>query len=306
VTLYAVSDQVLGTKRHVLGSSLRGSVPLRHTAIVSWMSAVAAPSSRRALTLALALYLLWVLATYLLEGRVFTFRRPEATGARLIYALVANILIGTIGSTLVIRYLSRTGEISAQQAGFRGLGHAAVAVAVGVALGFAFYALRGAPSLDPMVILNAYAQVLVVTVAEVLVCWAVVGSLVESLLRDDRGRWVSVIVAAIIASVLFGVYHFAHSPPFNTVGLVVLLTVIGLVTSVFFFVSKDVYGTIAFHNFLGIIGVIQALDASGNLASFARPVIPLLAMAVVAIAVLITVHMLWLKVGATPSAPRVR
>ena len=67
------------------------------------MSAVAAPSSRRALTLPLALYLLWVLATYLLEGRVLTFQRPEATGARLTYALVANILIGIIGSALVIR-----------------------------------------------------------------------------------------------------------------------------------------------------------------------------------------------------------
>lgn len=270
------------------------------------MSAVAAPSSRRALTLALSLYLLWVLATYLLEGRIVTLQRPEAIGARLIYALVANILIGIIGSALVIRYLSRTGEIPTQQAGFRGLGHTAAAVAVGVALGFAFYALRGAPSLDPIVILNAYAQVLVVTVAEVLVCWAVVGSVVESLLHDDHGRWVSVVVAAIIASVLFGVYHFAHSPPFNTVGLIVLLTVIGLVTSVFFFVSRDVYGTIAFHNFLGIIGVIQALDASGNLASFERPVIPLLVMAAAAIAVLITVHLLWLNVGATHSAPRVR
>jgi hypothetical protein len=78
------------------------------------------------------------------------------------------------------------------------------------------------------------------------------------------------------------------------------------VTSVFFFVSRNVYGTIAFHNFLGIVGVIQALDASGQLASFERPVIPLLVMAVVTIAVLITVHIFWLNVGATPSAPRVR
>jgi hypothetical protein len=214
--------------------------------------------------------------------------------------------MGIIGSALVLRRLSRTGEIPTQQAGFRGLGHAAVAVAVGVALGFAFYAVRGAPSLDPMVILNAYAQVLVVTVAEVLVCWAVVGSVVESLLRNDHGRWVSVIVAAITASVLFGVYHFAHSPPFNTVGLIVLLTVIGLVTSAFFFISRDVYGTIAFHNFLGIIGVIQALDASGNLARFERPVVPVLVMAVVAYAVLIAAHVLWLDTGTAPTPPRVR
>jgi hypothetical protein len=246
------------------------------------MSITLAPSTGRALTVAIALYLLWVLVTYLLEGRILTLQQPEATGARLAYALVANILIGIGGSAMVIRFLSTSGVISTWQAGFRGLRHAAVAVVVGVVLGFVIYAIQGALSFNPVVILNAYAQVLVVSVAEVLVCWAVVGSVSESLLQD-RGRWVSAILAAVISSVLFGVYHFAHSPPFNTVGFVVLLTVIGLETSVFFFVSKDVYGTIAFHNFLGIFGVIRALEASGNLASFERPVIPLLIMAVVPI-----------------------
>jgi hypothetical protein len=253
------------------------------------MSAPIAASTRSALALAIALYLAWVLVTYLLEGRILTFQRPEATGARLVYALIANIFIGIGGSVLVIRLLSNWGEISARQAGFRGLQHAVVAVVVGVALGSVFYALQGAPSFNPVVILNAYAQVLVVSVAEVLVCFAVVGSLSQSLLQA-QGRWVSVILAAIVASVLFGVYHFAHSPPFNTIGLVVFLTVIGLLTSVFFFVSRDVYGTIAFHNFLGIFGVISALDASGNLASFERPVVPLLVMAVVTIAALIMAH----------------
>ena len=269
------------------------------------MGVTAAPSTRRALTLALALYLLWVLATYLLEGRILTLQRPEATGARMAYALVANIFVGIGGSVLVIHFLSRAGEISARQAGFWGLRHAAVAVAVGVVLGFAVYAIQGAPSLNLVVILNAYAQVLVVSVAEVLVCWVVVGSVVESLLRD-RGRWVSVISAGIIASVLFGVYHFAHSPPFDTIGFVILLTVIGLVTSAYFFVSRDVYGTIAFHNFLGIFGVIQALDTSGILASFERPVVPLLVMAVVAIAVLILAHarLLNQEPGSTPSRVR--
>jgi hypothetical protein len=258
------------------------------------MSATVAPSTRRALILAIALYLLWVLATYFLEGRLLTLQRPEATGARLVYALIANILVGIGGSVLVIRLLSKAGTIAPRQAGFRGLGHAGVAVVVGVVLGFGIYFVQGAPSLDPVVILNAYAQVLVVSVAEVLVCWAVVGTVVESLLQG-RGRWVSVILAALIASILFGIYHVAHSPPFNTVGFVLLLTVVGLFTSVFFFVSRDVYGTIAFHNFLGIFGVIQALEASGNLVSFERPVIPLLVMAVVAIALLVVAHIRVLK-----------
>lgn len=269
------------------------------------MNASVAPRTRGALTLALALYVLWVLVTYLLEGRILTLQRPEATGARLTYALVANILIGIGGSVLVIRLVSNLGVITLQQAGFRGLRHTAIAVAVGVVLGFLLYLVQGAPSLNPVVVLNAYAQVFVTSVAEVLVCWAVAGSVTEALLHD-RGRWVSAILAAVVASVLFGIYHFAHSPPFNTVGFVVLLTVIGLVTSAFFFVSRDVYGTIVFHNFLGILGVIRALDASGNLAIFERPVVPLLVMAVVAIGALIATQVLWLNAGASPTPPRVR
>jgi hypothetical protein len=270
------------------------------------MSAAAAPNSRIALSLAVGLYLVWVLATYLLEGRIHTFLQPEALGARLFYALVANILIGIGGSALVIRFMSSASAVSTQQAGFRGLGHAVIAVVIGVVIGFAFYALQGAPTFNPVVLINAYAQVLVTTIAEVLVCWAVIGSLSQSLLQADRGRWVSLILAALIASVLFGVYHFAHSPPFNTVPLVVFLSVIGLLTSLFYFVSRDVYGTIAFHNFLGILGVIRVLDASGNLSSFERPIIPLIVMAVIAIALLIAAHVFWLNAGAAPTPPRVR
>ena len=264
-----------------------------------------AHGARGAIVLSVGLYLLWVLATYMLEGRIQTFLRPEAMGARLFYALVVNILIGIGGSALVVRSLSRADTISIEQAGFRGLGHAAIAVIVGVALGLAFYALQGAPSWNPVVLINAYAQVLVTTIAEILVCWAVIGSVSQALLQD-RGRWVSVILAALIASMLFGVYHFAHSPPFNTVPLVVFLSVIGLVTSAFYFVSRDVYGTIAFHNFLGILGVIRALESSGNLSVFERPIIPLLVMAVIAVALLVAAQVFLLNSGAAPTPPRVR
>jgi hypothetical protein len=234
----------------------------------------AVQSNRLAVSLAVGLYLVWVLATYLLEGRIHTFLRPEAMGARLTYALVANVLIGIGGSALVIRFLSRAGTLSTEQAGFRGLGHAAIAVAIGVALGFALYALQGAPSWNPMVLINAYSQVLVGSIAEILVCWAVIGSVSQSLLQD-RGRWISLILAAIIASV-------------------------------FFFVSRDVYGTIAFHNFLGILGVIRALEASGNLSALESPILALWIMAVVAVAVLIAAQVLLLNSGAVPTPRRVR
>lgn len=270
------------------------------------MSTATAPNNRRALFLAFGLYLLWVFATWLLEGRILTFQRPEDIGARLIYALVANVLIGIGGSALVIRFLSNWGAISPPQAGFRGIGHGVVAVVIGGTLGFVLYFLQGAPTFNPVVILNAFAQVLVGSIAEVLVCWAVIGSIAEAMLRYRRGRWVSVFLAALVASVLFGVFHFAHSPPFNTVGTVVFLSAIGLLTSAFFFISRDVYGTITFHNFQGIFGVIGALEASGNLASFERPMIPVLIMAVVAVALLIAAHVFWINTGGAHTPPRVR
>ena len=54
-------------------------------------------------------------------------------------------------------------------------------------LGFAFYALQGAPSWNPTVLFNAYAQVLVGSVAEFLVCWAVIGSVSSLHARSHRG-----------------------------------------------------------------------------------------------------------------------
>lgn len=266
------------------------------------MSTTTAPNVRVAFALAVALYLIWVAVTYLLEGRILTLQRPEAVGARLAYALVANVLVGIGGAALVLRALCNMGVISLRQAGFRRLGHAFPAVVVGAALGFVLYAVQDPPTFDPMVIVNAYAQVLVVSIAEVLVCWAVVGSVSEVLLQDRR-RGVAPVLAGIVSSVLFGVYHFAHSPPFNTVGFVVLLTVIGLVTSLFFFLSRDVYGTIVFHNFAGILGVTRALESSGTLGSFERPVIPILVMAVVAVVLLIGAHVLLVRrTLATPSS----
>jgi hypothetical protein len=92
---------------------------------------------------------------------------------------------------------------------------------------------------------------------------------------QDRGRWISLILAAIIASV-------------------------------FFFVSRDVYGTIAFHNFLGILGVIRALEASGNLSVLESPILALWIMAVVAVAVLIAAQVLLLNSGAVPTLRCVR
>jgi hypothetical protein len=243
---------------------------------------------------ALSLFVIWTAATWFFEGRIETLLRPEAAVDRILYAIIANLLVGIAGAVYVIRWLHRSGSLALANAGFGLPFRPLIGIVAGALLGFALYAAQGASSLDPIVMLNMFAQVLVVSIAEVLVCWSAVGSAIEASLLD-RGRLLASATAAIAASVLFGLYHFAHSPPFNSVGMVLLLSMVGLMTSLFFFISRDVYGTIVFHNFSAMYGVAQALKGAGKLDTMGTPHGSLLATAAIAIAVLIATDRLWLR-----------
>ncbi|MDN3721983.1 hypothetical protein QW131_29400 [Roseibium salinum] len=131
---------------------------------------------------------------------------------------------------------------------------------IGIALGLALYVGQGAPTAHPTVILNAYAQVLVVSMAEVLVCWAVVaGTLCQSTglggqagdttrghCRECSVRPLSLRTQPTVQHGCDGRFPCGHRIADERF---------------FFFLSRDVYATIAFHNFLGVFGVLQALIA---------------------------------------------
>jgi hypothetical protein len=243
------------------------------------------PSTRKSLAAALLLYLAWVAATWLLEGRIDTLLRPAAVADRLVYALVANLLIGILGGLGVLRLVLHWQGTERHAAGFGTPAATLLAVLAGFGCGLAFYALSDPASRDPVIVVNAFAQVLVVSVAEVIVCWCVVGSVCEAAWRD-LGRRLAAALAALVASVLFGVYHFAHSAPFNTLEMVAFLSAVGLLTSLFFFVSRNLYGTLVFHNFLAVLGVVKALAAGDLLLPMQQLQWPLLATAAVVMLVL--------------------
>jgi hypothetical protein len=223
---------------------------------------------------AAVLYLLWTAATWVFEGRVLTLLRPEATTERIVYAFVVNLLLGIGGAVWLVRRWRARGA-DGTYSGFGSWARTGVAAAAGLALGFGFYLMQGAPSLDAVVLVNAFAQVLVVSAAEVLVCWSVVGW-ATWLAARRLGNAPALLVAAVVSSALFGAYHFAHSPPFNTVPMVAFLSGIGLATSLFYFVSRDAFGTIVFHNFLGTYGVVEALAKADALSTFQALQPPLL------------------------------
>ena len=247
----------------------------------------------KAILIALALYVAWVAATYLLEGRVNLLLHFDPVG-RVLYVSIANIIIGTILAFWSLRYLLSSGFITYQQTGFRKpAGRTAVIIAASIVGGVAIFLLQNPVSTHPMVVFNTYMQVLPVSIAEVIVCWVVVGTSFESLTKRKihNKRVAPILVGAVVASVLFGVYHFAHSPPFNQVNMVLFLMIPAIAPSVAFFVGRDMYAAIIVQNFLGIVGVMQNID----LQAYSQPLFQMYILTIPAIAALIVAHIIILR-----------
>lgn len=235
----------------------------------------------------LALYVAWVAATYMLEGRINLLLHFDPVG-RIVYVSIANIIIGTVLAFLVLRYAVSSKVITHEQLGLRKpASRTAAIIAASVVSGVAIFLLQNPASTQPMVVFNAYMQVLPVSIAEVVVCWAAVGTSFESLAkRGMRGKAIPILIGSVVASVLFGVYHFAHSPPFNEANMVLFLMIPAVAPSVAFFVGRDIYAAIIVQNFLGIVGVMQNID----LQAYSQPMFQMYVLTIPAIAALIASH----------------
>ena len=243
----------------------------------------------QAVLLALGVYLVWTAITYLLEGRISLMHDPTPTG-RAVYVLLANVVIGIGLAAWALGLFVRSNSVSAKQLGFRSLKRAAVAGLVALAVGGGLFLLQGPPSLNPLVLFNGFAQVLPVSIAEVVVCWAVVGGSFEAW-SQSKGKVVGVIVGIVAANFLFGVYHYAHSAPFNQTWMVFFLMIPGLVTSLVYFLGRDIYATVIFHNFLGMTGVMQNVD----LERFSQPMYHLYILLVISVVVLIAADIFFIR-----------
>lgn len=238
---------------------------------------------------AVALFLVWMFATYLLEGRIELMRQSPIGTGRWLYVLVANVLIGTVAAAWLLRGMLAERVVTVEQLGFRGLRRSLIAIALAVVAGAAFLLLQRQVAWTPLLMLNAFALVLQTTIAEVMVCWVVLGTSVESL-AQKWGRVVAVAVAIVVSNLFFAVYHYAHSAPFNQTSMVLLLLLPGLVAALVFFLGRDIFATMIVQNCLGMIGVTQAVDR----AFFGRPLWVLYLLTTISVAVLLVAYV-WLR-----------
>ena len=270
--------------------------------------------------LSISVYIVWTFATYILEGRVNLLQRVDPIG-RIEYAVIANILVGTLFAVMMLKPSLRANFVSSRQLGFQSFRRILTLVVVAIAAGFVLFLTSNpvAGSTNATIIANIFAQTLPTSIAEVIVCWAVVGTVFESLVRSKihgKGHdpnwknettlhlnWksirrkiltisaLSLIIGGIVSIVSFGVYHFAHSQPFNQPNMVLFLMIPAILTSAFYFIGREIYSTITIHNFLALIGVSSSIEVT----ALTQPLYPIMIIALVSVVVLIASDMFLIR-----------
>jgi hypothetical protein len=172
--------------------------------------------------------------------------------------------------------------VTLKQLGFRSSDRTFLVVVIAVVIGSVYLFVMQPADVPWLVVVNGYVQVLTVSIAEVVVCWGLIGTSFESLAKS-KGEWLSVLLGTIAATLLFSVYHIGHSAPFNQVKMMMFLLFPGIITSLFYFISRDIYATILFHNFQGTVGVVGSLENPDVLNRLVYPLYLLLLLSLIAL-----------------------
>lgn len=240
-----------------------------------------ASSINKTALVSLGIYVVWVFATYVLEGRINLFHRNDPTG-HLLYTVVANMGIGTGLSFIALRLAIHSEQQTQETMGFCTGLRTILFLTVFSIVGFGIIVTQKPGAFKPLIILNVFLHVLPISIAEVVVCWAVMGTCVKYLSKK-YGKAISLILAIVAATLLFAIYNFAHSAPFNQSKMVLFLMLPGISTSLIYFLIRDLYSTIIFHNFLALVGIMQSID----LEAMGRPIYLTYETALASVAVLV-------------------
>ena len=77
---------------------------------------VSSINALKLIAIALSVYIIWIAATYILEGRIHLFQTVDPLG-RMTYVVIANIVIGTVLSATTIRYLMKVQFLKPEELG---------------------------------------------------------------------------------------------------------------------------------------------------------------------------------------------
>jgi membrane protease YdiL (CAAX protease family) len=177
---------------------------------------------------------------------------------RLAYTLTVVLLIGTVLPCAALLALARRGVTDLRRWGysFRLSDLAKITVALALAGVIAAFQVGDAVLADPTHAARLFVWLIGASLAEVLVFCGIVHNVAAAMLEHRLPRWSATLLAAVIASLAFGFYHFSHAPPWNTLSTAWTLTVVWLAVSAIFVCTRSLWAAAAFNTVMATTGFI--------------------------------------------------
>lgn len=195
-------------------------------------------ASTRLLLVPLIVYLAWALEVFLFEGRAALFLHPDPAGV-LLYTCMACILVGLIIPVLLLRHTFLAGAVNMHQLGFRSLRRTTIMAVLTLVIIWTAVVLQNPFGSDRITFIAAFLLLLPTGIASVMVCWVLVGTHVQALVRN-RGTLVSILSGTIVTGILFGLAAQSLQPGGDAGSFIRLLSA-GILSALFFFAVRDVW-----------------------------------------------------------------
>ena len=187
----------------------------------------------------LAIYVVWLIETFLLEGNQHTFSRFSPANL-LTYTVIVCIITGIIIPILIVRKSFRSGDVNMFQIGFRSTRRTLAACACTALAGYMAVLLAGPPGPDRFAFAVSFLLLLPTAIASVMVCWVLVGTHLQTSARSG-GSLVTIPAGVVVTAILFGLTALVHSIGSQPRSLVPLFIGAGFLAALFYFAVRDVY-----------------------------------------------------------------
>lgn len=193
----------------------------------------------RLLLIPFLVYLVWALEIFLFGGHLQLFQQPGPL-ALLLYTLITCILVGIIVPVVLMQRTFMSGAVNMFQFGFRSIRRTTLAVALTSLVVFTAIALQNPFGTDRSLFAVAFLLLLPTGIASVMVCWVLVGTHLQALVRDG-GALMSISAGVVVTAILFGLSSLVLYPGTLSQKTLFWYILAGILAAIFFFSVRDIW-----------------------------------------------------------------
>lgn len=238
----------------------------------------------RLLLIPLLVYCAWLAEIYLLEGAKSLLAEP-AILPLILYTLFGCILTGMVIVVWIVTRSFQTRAVTLLQIGFRSAKRTIVTCMLALAACYLVILVFGADSTLPASLPALFCLYLPTGIAAVMVCWVLVGTHLQALVRAG-GAVLSIPVGVVITAILFGLTTLVLMPAVGLADPLVPAILLGFITALFFFSVRDVYAT----SIVVTTGMVLVFARSVDTSALDRASFGVVTMAALSLLALLAIH----------------